>query len=138
MKPPAFQFYAADFLVGTADLEPAEVGAYIRLLCHQWHRGFVPKDKAARLAGIEPTPAVLTKFVDLNGELRNERLESERKKQADFRAQQSQRGKAGAESRWNGTRHQSANGQTMAPPSSGQWQNDGSSSSSSTITPSIR
>src|SRR5690349_6278210 len=128
MKPPAFQFYAADFLVGTADMEATEVEAYIRLLCHQWDRGFVPKDKAVRLAGTEVSAAVLAKFVESNGELRNERMEVERRKQAEYRGQQSQRGKAGAESRWNGTRHQSANGETMAPPSSGQWRNDGSSS----------
>jgi uncharacterized protein YdaU (DUF1376 family) len=34
-KPPAFQFYADDFLGGTIDLTTEEVGAYIRLLCFQ-------------------------------------------------------------------------------------------------------
>lgn len=135
MKPPAFQFYAADFLVGTVAMTNEEVGIYIRLLCHQWDRGFVAKDKAARLVGAEIPADVLAKFVETNGELRNQRLETERKKQTDFREQQSLRGKAGADARWNasrdGTRYASANGETMAPPSSGQWRNDGSPSSSS-------
>lgn len=142
MKSPAFRFYPADFLMGTADMGAAEVGAYIRLLCHQWDRGFVPKEKAARLAGAKVSASVLAKFVETGGELRNQRMEDERKKQAEYRAQQSQRGKAGAESRWNGsrdgTRHANANGQTMAPPSSGQCPNDGfpfPSSSSSTNNP---
>ena len=33
---PAFQFYPADFLVGTAAMTAAAVGVYIRLLSHQW------------------------------------------------------------------------------------------------------
>lgn len=125
MKPPAFQFYAADFLVGTADMEAAEVGAYIRLLCHQWDRGFVTKEKAARLAGTKITPAVLAKFSETNGELRNERLEFERAKQAEYRAERSRSGKVGAQSRWKG----SANGSAMAQPPNSQSQNDGLSSS---------
>jgi uncharacterized protein YdaU (DUF1376 family) len=128
MKPPAFQFYAADFLVGTLTMTNEEVGIYIRLLCHQWDKGFIPADKAARLVCVKKLPAdVLAKFTELNGELRNERLERERRKQAEYREQQSQRGKAGAESRWSGTRHASANGETMASPSSGQCPNDGTS-----------
>jgi len=31
-KAPAFQFYASDFLVDTAEMTNQEVGAYIRLL----------------------------------------------------------------------------------------------------------
>jgi len=34
-KPPAFQFYASDFLVDTIDLSNEELGAYVRLLCYQ-------------------------------------------------------------------------------------------------------
>ena len=137
MKSPAFQFYPADFLAGTAEMDPDEVGIYIRLLSYQWLNKFVRKDKAARLGGGKISPAVLAKFEDANGELRNSRLEAERQKQADYREQQSLRGRAGAESRWNsqrdGTRHASANGEPIAPPSSGQWRNDGSSSSSSSL-----
>lgn len=34
-KSPAFQFYAQDFLVGTAMLSAEETGAYIRLIMNQ-------------------------------------------------------------------------------------------------------
>jgi len=34
-KDPAFLLYSGDFLNGTADMEPEEVGVYIRLLCYQ-------------------------------------------------------------------------------------------------------
>lgn len=39
MKPPAFQFYADEYLAGTIAMSLAEVGAYIRLLCYQWLNG---------------------------------------------------------------------------------------------------
>lgn len=150
MKPPAFQFYAADFLVGTSTMTNEEVGIYIRLLCHQWDKGFVAKDKASRIVGAKIPADVLNKFADSNGELRNERLENERKKQSEYREQQSQRGKAGADARWNasrdGTRHASANGEVMASLSSGQCPSDrslssfsssGSNSANSTSTTSV-
>lgn len=40
--PPAFQFYASDFIAGTTSMTAKAVGAYIRLLCHQWMNGNVP------------------------------------------------------------------------------------------------
>ncbi len=43
-QPPAFQFYASDFIASTVDMSPDEVGAYIRLLCFQWEHGSVPND----------------------------------------------------------------------------------------------
>jgi uncharacterized protein YdaU (DUF1376 family) len=73
MKPPAFQFYADDFLAGTADMTQPEVGAYILLLCHQWGRGAIPSDpaRAALIAKGEVPAHVMAKFP--NG--KNERLE---------------------------------------------------------------
>ena len=130
MKPPAFQFYAADFLVGTSTMTNEEVGISIRLLCYQWDKGFVPKDKASRIVGAEIPADVLSKFVETNGELRNQRLESVRSKQTEYREQQSLRGKAGAEAKWrssrDGTRHPSANATEMPPPSSVDCPSDGS------------
>jgi hypothetical protein len=41
MKDPAFLFYYQDFLVGTDEMSLAAVGAYIRCLCHQAHRGVI-------------------------------------------------------------------------------------------------
>ena len=54
MKPPSFQFYARDFLEGTAHFSAEECGAYIRLLSHQWVRGTLPKEikQLARMGGI--------------------------------------------------------------------------------------
>jgi len=109
MKPPAFQFYADDFLAGTMDMTDAEVGLYIRCLCRQWSNGSIPNDpqEIARLsrASTEPQPSlnrVMTKFkVCEDGMLRNERLEKERAKQTAFRKAQSDKGHASAEARFN-------------------------------------
>ena len=100
MKPPAFQFYADDFAAGTCDLSAADVGAYIRLLCYQWSRGSIPINdpaKIARIAAVEPSADVLAKFP--SGQ--NGRMEAERVKQAEYRQQQSDKGKASAQARFN-------------------------------------
>ena len=39
---PSFQFYPADFVMGTMLMSPAEVGALMRLLCYQWLQGACP------------------------------------------------------------------------------------------------
>ena len=103
-RAPAFQFYADDFLAGTLDLSQADVGAYIRLLCHQWNRGSIPveTEKQQRLAGGSVSVDVLAKFRLVDGSrLVNERLEQERQKQANYRELQRQKGKLSAESRQN-------------------------------------
>jgi len=101
-RAPAFQFYADDFLAGTLDLSQEEVGAYVRLLCHQWNRGSIPveAEKQQRLAGGSVSVDVLAKFrLQPDGKLVNERLEQERQKQADYREAQRQKGLASAEAR---------------------------------------
>src|SRR6478752_824536 len=50
MKPPAFQFYADDFLGGTLTMTLEERGLYITLLCLQWSKGFVTEDDLSALA----------------------------------------------------------------------------------------
>jgi len=99
MKPPAFQFYADDFIGGTVDLTTEQVGAYIRLLCYQWNKGAIPDNAEAinRVAGCVVHNDVITKFPNL----RNERLERERSKQEEYRRKQSENGKRGMKSRWN-------------------------------------
>ena len=95
MNPPAFQFYADDFLAGTMDMDQAEVGAYIRLLCVQWNRGSLPVEpsRVARLAGGSVSDHVLGKFPTCDDGLRrNRRLEVEREKQAVFRKKQREKG----------------------------------------------
>ncbi|HAM23210.1 MAG TPA: hypothetical protein DCQ04_13270 [Actinobacteria bacterium] len=51
---PSFQFYAADFIIGTAHLTPSDVGVYIRLLALSWDKGPLPDDTRtlAAMAGL--------------------------------------------------------------------------------------
>lgn len=103
MKPPAFQFYADDFLSGTADMTAEEVGVYIRLLCHAWSKDGLEDNEArlSLLAGQCHGNAIAyakSKFVLIDGKLRNPRQERERQKQADFRQKQAEN----AKSRWVG------------------------------------
>lgn len=117
-RSPAFQFYADDFLAGTLDLSQEEVGAYVRLLCHQWNRGSIPvePEKQQRLAGGSVSVDVLAKFrLQPDGRLVNERLEMERAKQAAFREKQRLKGLASAESRRN--QPQGNRGSTVVQPS---------------------
>lgn len=98
---PAFQFYPQDFLVGTAMLSAEETGAYIRLLCYQWTNDGLPNDKVvlARIAGCDGNAiaSIWDKFgICQDGKLRNDRLESIRVKQNEYRAKQ----KANSEKRW--------------------------------------
>jgi len=103
MKPPAFQFYADDFLGGTVDLSAEDVGAYIRLLCYQWGRGSIPSsiDVINRVAGCEVSREVLAKFP----EGKNRRMEAERAKQAEYRDKQAKN----ASKRWVGNANAYAN-----------------------------
>lgn len=100
MKPPAFQFYADDFLAGVADMTQAEVGAYILLLCNQWNSGAIPTDKTrlGLIAKGEVSDHVVSKFP--NG--RNNRLERVRRDQKEHRKLRASAGKAGANKRWQG------------------------------------
>ena len=104
MKPPAFQFYADDFIGGTITMNHQERGLYILLLCLQWTQGKVNGDDIAHLSADMPQHSVFKvrgKFVEFeDGGLRNERLEHERSKQDAFRAKKEVAGKAGAEKRW--------------------------------------
>lgn len=97
---PAFQFYPHDFLIGTADMSPEEVGAYIRLLCYQWSKGCLPNDdkKLASMAGCDGiiVASIRHKFrVCEDGYLRNERMEDVRAEQSEYRQKQSEIAKNG-------------------------------------------
>lgn len=100
---PAFSFYAKDFLTGTATMSLAEVGAYTRLLAYQWDAGSVPAEanERARVLGCakaqerELWKKVGKKFVLVDGVYLNERLEGERRKQADRRQKLAQNGSKG-------------------------------------------
>jgi uncharacterized protein YdaU (DUF1376 family) len=87
---PAFQFYPADFLVGTADMTAEEVGGYIRLLCYQWTKGSLPDDnkKLMQLAlvfDLEAMKSIRTKFESRkDGTIVNLKMESVRIKQEEY------------------------------------------------------
>jgi uncharacterized protein YdaU (DUF1376 family) len=102
-KPPAFQFYAKDWLVDTARLTLEQEGAFIRLLAHEWVEGHIPADdyERARVLGVGVKKLrflwrTLGKHFlpGINGGLTNARLEDERRKQSEYRELQSRKGKA--------------------------------------------
>ena len=80
-------------------MSPAEVGAYMRLLCHSWLDDGIPmksKSHLARLAGVSTSKLeqILPKFyIDDENRVRHHRLEEVRKSVADLREK---RRKAGA------------------------------------------
>lgn len=120
MKPPAFQFYPDDFVGGTLDLTPHEVGCYIRLLCHQWNRGSIPvePERLKNITGGDVSAHVLAKFQKANdGQLKNSRLEIERQKQADFRERQRQKGIASGLKRASQLEHRLNHGSATVQPS---------------------
>jgi len=41
-KSPAFQFYAADFMIGIMGMSDDDVGVYIKMLSTQWLHGSLP------------------------------------------------------------------------------------------------
>lgn len=108
MKPPAFQFYAAEYLadehVQLMTLE--EEGAYIRLLAFCWREGSIPKaigalSRLCKGASTTVLTTVLKRFKPTdNGErLVHPRLDAERKKQQDWREKSAQGGRASAHKR---------------------------------------
>jgi uncharacterized protein YdaU (DUF1376 family) len=97
-QPPAFQFYADDFIAGVADMTQCEVGAYIMLLAHGWNtRGLDSSDpdRLKLLAKGDVSKHVLGKFKLKNGRLLNNRQEKERKKQREYRDKQAINGAKG-------------------------------------------
>ena len=78
-----FRFYADDFLGGTGALTAPECGRYLLLLLHQWgtkDRQLLPSEpERLRVIcrGEDPGPLVLSKFTEVDGGLRNERLAAE-------------------------------------------------------------
>jgi uncharacterized protein YdaU (DUF1376 family) len=97
-QPPAFQFYADDFISGVADMSQSEVGAYIMLLAHSWNTHGLKSGDPARLeilAKGKVSEHVLGKFKLKNGRLFNDRQEKERKKQREYRAKQAINGAKG-------------------------------------------
>jgi uncharacterized protein YdaU (DUF1376 family) len=85
-----------------------EEGAYIRLLCHCWLYGSIPADEqqAIKLLGKGGYNVAITTVLSMfqpgpkSGELVHDRLEAERRKQADWKAKSIAGGIKSAEKRW--------------------------------------
>mgnify|MGYP003657942476 FL=1 len=98
-----FPFFPADFLVSTMLMSPAEVGAYMRLLCHSWIEDGIPyksKTYLARLGGISTSKLdqILSKFyIDDENRVRHHRLEVVRKSVVDLREKRAKAGRKGGE-----------------------------------------
>lgn len=109
--PPAFQFYAADWLSSTsiALMSATEERGYLRLLLHEWadEDCSLPDDHALmkRLALVKSERELKTILRQFEahptkpGRLVNARLFEERRKQDEFRAMCSEAGKASARSK---------------------------------------
>jgi uncharacterized protein YdaU (DUF1376 family) len=101
-KAPAFQFYADDFLAGTITMTNEERGAYIALLCIQWSKEALTENDFQRVcAGMPPHSQRIcqSKFqIDPDGNYKNQRLETEREKQVQYRKKQTDN----ANKRWLG------------------------------------
>jgi uncharacterized protein YdaU (DUF1376 family) len=101
-KAPAFQFYADDFLAGTITMTNEERGAYIALLCIQWSKESLTENDFQRVcAGMPPHSQRIcqSKFqIDAEGNYKNQRLETEREKQVQYRKKQTDN----ANKRWLG------------------------------------
>jgi len=105
-RPPAFQFFAEDFLTGVMAMTDAERGVYITLLALSWSRGGPLTDSTERLAmACSSLPEVVQGVLDLKftndgGGWRNNRLEKTRLEQAEYHEKRVKTGQMGATKRW--------------------------------------
>jgi len=108
-KAPAFQFYASDFLsdLNVTTMTMAQRGMYITLLAYEWIEGSLPSDllKIRILCGNHPDfdsdwQVVMNCFIERDGRLYNNRLETERGNMIAYRERMSANGKKGAKTRW--------------------------------------
>jgi uncharacterized protein YdaU (DUF1376 family) len=113
-KPPAFQFYANDFMGATITWDAIACGMYIRLLCTQWVNGSIPDDqrRIARAAGVDLADLqrewhlIEPKFpLAKDGTRKNARLEVVRSRQEEV----SKSRKDAADARWNSNANADAN-----------------------------
>lgn len=146
-QPPAFQFYASDYLssskVQRMTLE-AE-GAYVRLLAYNWQDGSIPSDfrQLSRLCKTTPRKMEIlwNEFLhecftgegQPEGRLVNLRLERVRSEQVEYRNKKASAGQKGAEARW---KDKQTDGTAIVLPLANCMANDGSSSPSPSSSPS--
>jgi uncharacterized protein YdaU (DUF1376 family) len=147
-KPPAFQFYAKDWLTSKAVISMSAVqrGYYIHLLAHSWDSprpGYLQDDPELlwKLAGAKSrkhwekdAALVLAQFPKAGRGIRvNRRLAGERKAQVDRSSRYSSSGLAGAKARWDSKLHGNAIETPMA--ENGSSSSSSSSSSFFSLTP---
>lgn len=85
-KDPAVLFYYQDFLVGTQFMTDAEVGAYMRLLCHQADKGPLTESQVMSIcSACGFTKNIQDKFErDANGNFFNRRMRQEKEKRSKY------------------------------------------------------
>ncbi len=82
-KDPAFLFYPADFMIGTALMNFEQKGKYVSLLCYQHQLGHLNKEDMIAVCGEDKK--IFSKFKqDENGLYYNQRLEDESVKRNSF------------------------------------------------------
>jgi uncharacterized protein YdaU (DUF1376 family) len=109
VSPPAFQFYAQDFYMGTLSMSAAARGCYASMLAASWTNGPIENTpnaiaKAMSWGPSDPPYAdlwreVQPKWVLTDAGWINERLERTRREQQDYRDKQAAKGRASAASR---------------------------------------
>ena len=140
--------YIGDYLAGTMHLSPAEHGAYLLLLMHQWRSGPLPDDdrQLAAIARVEHAAwrkgigaTVRRFFTPTPDGLVQMRLDAERTKALGVVDKRTEAGKRGAVSRWqkggsanageddkeDGKPMANAMAEPMREPITNAWQNDG-------------
>ncbi len=102
-KHPTLPFSVEHFLIGVKLFTTEEVGAYMLLLCEQWHKGFVENDDKIlkKITGISPKKLikVLEKFEKKEHLLINKRLDTDRIKKLKLLSKSSEGGKSSAKKR---------------------------------------
>ncbi len=106
---PAFQFYPADYLIGTTHLSLEAQGLYMRLLAYQWTLCRLPTDhqQLAKLGGCDVSsiarllPEIEDKFCtsDDGQFMVNARLDSELRKQSEKRLARQKAGRKGGKAK---------------------------------------
>lgn len=84
-KDPAVLFYFQDFLVGTEFMEDAEVGKYIRVLCHLADKGVLTPKQLSFICRSDVPLSVLSKLtVDDDGNFYQRRMREERERRINY------------------------------------------------------
>lgn len=143
-RAPAFQWYPADYLADAKVqfLTSAQEGIYIRLLCYAWREFTIPAEPSQAImickrdAKLKDVTHVLdTMFVasPVQGRLRHDRLEEERKKQENHRQKCSEAGTKSARNRQRSFNDRSTTVEIGLNETSTNWQPKFSSSSSTSV-----